>query len=182
MHPPTRPARPPREGAPPLWLKSPSLPRTFVLELLDFVLAHSPAVFLRLPPFQNALSVRMTQLIQAQLQDHLDAGAAGASFAPANFSTFRALLRLACTLLRSYYPLLGPRSGTLVQSLLAGAWAGWGGAGLGAGAGRAWGQGRGGQGRARGEATAPMAAPHLPPRPVPLQACRRGTRCTSASR
>lgn len=55
-------------GAPPLWLKSPSLPRTFVLELLDFVLANSPDVFRRLPPFQNALAVRMTQLIQAQLQ------------------------------------------------------------------------------------------------------------------
>jgi hypothetical protein len=107
-------------GAPPLWLKSPSLPRTFVLELLDFVLANSPDVFRRLPPFQNALAVRMTQLIQAQLQDHLDAGAAGASFATNNFSTFRALLRLARTLLRSYYPLLGPRSGSLVQSVLAG--------------------------------------------------------------
>lgn len=107
-------------GAPPIWLKSPSLPRTFVLELLDFVLTHSSAVFRQLPPFQNALAVRMTQLIQAQLQDHLDAGAAGASFATTNFSTFRALLRLARTLLRSYYPLLGPRSGMLVQALLAG--------------------------------------------------------------
>ena len=58
----------PPAGAPPLWLKSPSLPRTFVLELLDFVLANSPDVFRRLPPFQNALAVRMTQLIQAQLQ------------------------------------------------------------------------------------------------------------------
>ena len=92
-----------------------------MLELLDFVLTNSPAVFRQLPPFQNALAVRMTQLIQAQLQDHLDAGAAGASFATANFSTFRALLRLTRTLLRSYYPLLGPRSGTLVQALLAGA-------------------------------------------------------------
>ncbi|KAL4423762.1 hypothetical protein ABPG75_001063 [Micractinium tetrahymenae] len=107
-------------GVPPLWLKSPSLPRTFVLELLEFLLVNSPAVFRQLPPFQNALAVRMTQLIQAQLQDHLDAGAAGASFATTNFSTFRALLRLARTLLRNFYPLLGPRSGALVQALLAG--------------------------------------------------------------
>lgn len=91
-----------------------------MLELLDFLLANSPAVFRQLPPFQNALAVRMTQLIQAQLQDHLDAGAAGASFATNNFSTFRALLRLTRTLLRNFYPLLGPRSGMLVQALLAG--------------------------------------------------------------
>lgn len=64
----------------------------------------------------------LAQLIQAQLQDHLDAGAAAASFATANFGTFRALLRLARTLLRSYYPLLGPRAGALVQALVAGAW------------------------------------------------------------
>ena len=108
-------------GAPPQWLRSPSLPRTFVLELLDFVLANSPAVFRRLPPFQALLSARMTQLFQAQLQDHLDAGAASAAFATQNFATFRALLRLARTLLRSYYPLLGPWAGMLVQSLLAGA-------------------------------------------------------------
>ena len=107
-------------GAPPTWLKSPSLPRTFVLELLDFVLTNSPAVFRRLPPFQALLSQRMTQLIQAQVQDHLDAGAAASSFATNNFTTFRALLRLTRTLLRSFYPLLGPRSGTLVQSLMAG--------------------------------------------------------------
>lgn len=55
-------------GAPPLWLKSPSLPRTFVLELLEFLLVNSPSVFRQLPSFQNALAVRMTQLIQAQLQ------------------------------------------------------------------------------------------------------------------
>lgn len=107
-------------GAPPTWLKSPSLPRTFVLELLDFVLTNSPAVFRQLPPFQALLSQRMTQLIQAQVQDHLDAGAAASSFATNNFTTFRALLRLTRTLLRSFYPLLGPRSGTLVQSLMAG--------------------------------------------------------------
>ena len=51
----------------------------------------------------------------------IDAGAARAAFATQNFATFRALLRLARTLLRSYYPLLGPWAGMLVQSLLAGA-------------------------------------------------------------
>jgi hypothetical protein len=84
------------------------------------VLLNSPAVFCRLPPFQAAVAQRIPQLIQAQLQDHLDAGAAGASFATASFATFKSLLRLARTLLRNFCPLLGPRSGTLVQALLAG--------------------------------------------------------------
>lgn len=96
-----------------------------MLELLDFMLANSPTVFWKLPPFQDILAVRMTQLVQAQLQDHLDAGAAGASLAVQNFSTFRALLRLARTLLHSYHPLLGLRSGALVQTLLAGRWCSW---------------------------------------------------------
>ena len=107
-------------GVPPVWLKSPSLPRSFVLELLDFVLTNSPAVFRELAPFQSALAARMPQLIQAQLQDHLDAGAASASFAINNFTTFKALLRLMRTLLRSFYTLLDTRSGALVQALLAG--------------------------------------------------------------
>lgn len=73
------------------------------------------------------------------MQDHLDAGAAGSSFATTNFSTFRALLRLARTLLRNFYPLLGPRSGTLVQALLAGGCVGLGGGGVGGGSGeRGW--------------------------------------------
>eukprot|EP00887_Chlorella_sp_A99_P002554 scaffold6.g2554.t1 len=107
-------------GTPAAWLKAPPLPRAFVLELLDFVLTNSPDVFRLLPPFQAALSQRIAAVVQSQLQDYLDAGAASGSFAEKNFPTFRALLRLMRTLLRSFYPLLGPRSGALVQCLMKG--------------------------------------------------------------
>ena len=107
-------------GAPLTWLQSPSLPRSFVVELLDFMLVSSPAIFWQLPPFQHVLATRMPQLIQAQLQDHLDAGAAAAAFAGSNVATFKALLRLARTMLCSFYLLLGPRSSTLVKAVLAG--------------------------------------------------------------
>lgn len=52
-------------GGPPAWLRAPSLPRTFVLELLDFVLSNSPSLFRGLPAFQSALSGRVCQLVQA---------------------------------------------------------------------------------------------------------------------
>lgn len=78
------------------------------------------------PPSLGCACLLPTAHAPGLLQDHLDAGAAGSAFATTNFSTFRALLRLARTLLRNFYPLLGPRSGTLVQALLAGAAGSWG--------------------------------------------------------
>jgi len=57
-----------RAGAPPQWLKTPSLPRTFVLEILDFVLTNSSAIFRSLPAFENTLSVWISQILMSQLQ------------------------------------------------------------------------------------------------------------------
>lgn len=58
----------PLAGAPPQWLKTPSLPRTFVLEILDFVLTNSAPIFRALPAFENTLSVWISQLLMSQLQ------------------------------------------------------------------------------------------------------------------
>lgn len=55
-------------GAAPKWLKTPSLPRTFVLEMLDFVLTNSAQLFRCLPAFENTLSVWISQLLGSQLQ------------------------------------------------------------------------------------------------------------------
>lgn len=107
-------------GAPPTWLKTPSLPRTFILEVLDFALANSSELFMSLPDFQTALSLRISQLLQAQLQDYLDAGAAGAQLASSNFPAFKATLRCIRTLLVRYHTQLGLRCGTLIQTMLRG--------------------------------------------------------------
>jgi len=107
-------------GAPPTWLKTPSLPRTFILEVLDFALANSSELFMSLPEFQSALSLRISQLLQAQLQDYLDAGAAGAQLASSNFPAFKATLRCIRTLLVRYHTQLGLRCGTLIQTMLRG--------------------------------------------------------------
>lgn len=107
-------------GAPPTWLKTPSLPRTFILEVLDFALANSSELFMSLPDFQSALSLRISQLLQAQLQDYLDAGAAGAQLSAANFPAFKATLRCVRTLLVRYHTQLGIRCGTLIQTMLRG--------------------------------------------------------------
>jgi hypothetical protein len=107
-------------GAPPTWLKTPSLPRTFILEVLDFALANSSELFMSLPDFQSALSLRISQLLQAQLQDYLDAGAAGAQLAAANFPAFKATLRCVRTLLVRYHIQLGMKCGALIQTMLRG--------------------------------------------------------------
>jgi len=54
------------------WLRAPALPRPFVLELLDFVLGHSAAVFREIPAFEHALLVRVCMLLTTQLQNLLD--------------------------------------------------------------------------------------------------------------
>ena len=54
------------------WLRAPALPRPFVLELLDFVLGHSAALFRDIPAFEHALLVRVCMLLTTQLQNLLD--------------------------------------------------------------------------------------------------------------
>lgn len=54
------------------WLRAPALPRPFVLELLDFVLGHSAALFREIPAFEHALLVRVCMLLTTQLQNLLD--------------------------------------------------------------------------------------------------------------
>ena len=59
-------------GAECAWLRSPMLPRTFVLELLDFVLGANAATFRASPVFEHALLARVCHLLLAQLHDLLD--------------------------------------------------------------------------------------------------------------
>lgn len=47
-------------------------PRTFVLELLDFVVAENVEVFRSSPVFEHALLSRVCHLLLAQLHDLLD--------------------------------------------------------------------------------------------------------------
>jgi hypothetical protein len=107
-------------GAQPVWLRTPSLPRTFVLEVLDFALCNCDRVFTALPDFESSLSLRLGHVLQAQLQDHLDAGAAGAPLALSSLPALRALLRCVRTVLLRYHRQLGARCGSLIQAVLRG--------------------------------------------------------------
>lgn len=106
-------------GSPARWIKTPSLPRTSSLEILDFALLSSPELFKALPEFESSLSLRIIQLLQSQLQDYLDAvtNSAGAQ----NFHPFKAVLRCIRTLLLLYHERLGARCRGLVMILLKGA-------------------------------------------------------------
>ena len=107
-------------GAPPTWLQTQSLPRTFIMEVIDFALANSSELFMSVPDFQIALSLRISQLLQSQLQDYLDAGVGGGTMATASFPALKATLRCIRTLMVRYHSQLGVRCGTLIQTMLRG--------------------------------------------------------------
>ena len=89
------------------WLRAPALPRPFVLELLDFVLGHSAALFREIPAFEHALLVRVCMLLTTQLQNLLD---------PACDPTLQA--RIGCTgysKMRSFNLRLHSRQGALIR-------------------------------------------------------------------
>jgi hypothetical protein len=113
-------------GAPASWIKIGSLPRTFVLEVLDFALSTNTKVFSRLPHFESALTLRISQLLQAQLQDYLDAAVAGAGgggvggVTPQSAAAFKATLRCIETVLLKYHAQLKNRCATLIHTALGG--------------------------------------------------------------
>lgn len=107
-------------GSPARWIKTPPLPRTSSLEILDFALLSSPELFKALPDFESSLSLRIIQLLQSQLQDYLDA-VSNSGGNPQNFLPFKAVLRCIRTLLLLYHERLGARCRGLVMILLKGA-------------------------------------------------------------
>lgn len=100
-----------------VWLKAPALPRPFVLDLLDFVLGNSAAVFRELPAFEHALLVRVCTLLTTQLQNLLDPACEAALQA----SDLRVVLRTVRTVLHHFYRQLRSKCGVFVETLLAGA-------------------------------------------------------------
>ncbi|DBA68408.1 TPA: hypothetical protein ACH3X2_013711 [Trebouxia sp. C0005] len=98
------------------WLKAPTLPRPFVLDLLDFVLGNSAAVFRTMPAFEHALLVRVCQLLITQLQNLLDP-----TCEPALQSAdLKIVLRVVRTVLRHFYRQLKTKCGVFIETLLAG--------------------------------------------------------------
>lgn len=105
-------------GSPARWIKTPSLPKTFSLEILDFALLSNPKLFLALPGFETSISLRIIQVLQSQLQDHIDAAASKSSLQ--NFAAFRAVLKCIRTVLLLYHSSVGVRCRSLIQILLKG--------------------------------------------------------------
>lgn len=105
-------------GSPARWIKTPTLPKTFSLEILDFALLSNPNLFLSLPGFETSISLRIMQVLQSQLQDHIDAATSKSSLQ--NFAAFRAVLKCIRTVLLLYHSSLGVRCRSLIQMLLKG--------------------------------------------------------------
>ena len=104
-------------GSPARWLQTSSLPnqKTFSLEVLDFALLSHPTLFLSLSAFESSISLRIVQLLQAQLQDHVDAAAKSG-----NFEGFKAVLKCVRTLLLLYHGVAGKKCRSLVHTMLRG--------------------------------------------------------------
>lgn len=98
------------------WLKAPALPRPFVLDLLDFVLGNSAAVFRSIPAFEHALLVRACQLLTTQLQNLLDPACEPAL----QQADLKIVLRVVRTVLRHFYRQLKTKCGVFIEALLAG--------------------------------------------------------------
>jgi hypothetical protein len=105
-------------GSPARWIKTPSLPKTFSLEILDFALLSNPELFMSLPGFESSISLRIIQVLQSQLQDHIDAATSKGS--QQNFAAFRAVLKCIRTVLLLYHSSVGVRCRSLIQILLKG--------------------------------------------------------------
>ncbi len=100
-------------GATPVWLSTPPLPRGFVLELLEFVLAHFAAVFKVLPAFQQSLVIRVSQLLLLQLREGTDASNTAAH-------NLKSVLRGVRTLLKGFHAQLGSQCGVFLEALVQG--------------------------------------------------------------
>ncbi|KAK9834027.1 hypothetical protein WJX81_004391 [Elliptochloris bilobata] len=98
------------------WLRAPALPRPFVLELLDFVLGHSAAVFREIPAFEHALLVRVCMLLTTQLQNLLDPACDPAL----QVSDLRIVLKVVRTVLCCFHRQLRAKAGVFVEGLIAG--------------------------------------------------------------
>jgi len=107
-------------GSPAKWIKTPSLPKTVSLEVLDFTLLSSANIFNALPEFESSLSLRIIQLLQSQLQDLLDAAGPGTSQNAQSFAAFKATIKCVRTVLLQYHPSIGNRCRSLIQLLLKG--------------------------------------------------------------
>lgn len=98
------------------WLKAPALPRPFVMDLLDFVLGNSAAVFRELPAFEHALLLRVCSLLTTQLQNLLDPLAEPALQA----SDLRVTLRAVRTVITQFHRQLRSKCSVFIETLLAG--------------------------------------------------------------
>ena len=98
------------------WLRAPALPRPFVMDLLDFVLGNSAAVFRELPAFEHALLLRVCALLTTQLRNLLDPLCEPALQA----SDLRVTLRTVRTLLQQFHRQLRSKCGVFIETLLAG--------------------------------------------------------------
>jgi hypothetical protein len=98
------------------WLKAPSLPRPFVMDLLDFVLGNSAPLFRELPAFEHALLLRVCSLLTTQLQNLLDPMCEPALQA----SNLRVTLRTTRTVIHHFHHQLRSKCGVFIETLLAG--------------------------------------------------------------
>ncbi|WIA43332.1 hypothetical protein OEZ86_009826 [Tetradesmus obliquus] len=102
-------------GSPATWLKCPSVGRSFVLDLLEFVLLHRPAAFQAHSAFKALLQTKMGPCLA-----ELSVAALDPEVEPASAGEAKLLLRCVGAMLRKHALLLPELAPKMIETLLAG--------------------------------------------------------------
>lgn len=112
---PTLPACLLAAGTAPAWLRCPSPPRTFLLELLEFVLSFRPQPFHSLPQFSALLHSRVCPILEGLVRQGLQAGADATEM-----GDVRLVLKAVGGLTRKHAQLVPAQAAVLLQMVLKG--------------------------------------------------------------
>lgn len=103
-------------GGAPSWLSSPPVPRSFALEILEFILATRAELFVRVDSFNRLLRERVVSLVMVSLNATGSAGSASDEAV----ATHKLLTQTVATLTRKFLGLLPTEGMVFATSLLQG--------------------------------------------------------------
>ena len=105
-------------GGSPSWLSSPPVPRSFALEILEFILATRADIFMRVDAFNKLLRERVVSLVMVSLNATSTRSAGSAT--DEAVATHRLLTQTVATITKKFFTLLPTECMVFLTSLLQG--------------------------------------------------------------
>jgi len=103
-------------GSPAIWLQSPSVPRHFSLELLEFIITQKADLFRTSPDFESALRERICRVLQQLMNEAFDMDSE-----PAKNQAHKFAFKVMAALLSRFYALIPGKISQIWHPLCAGA-------------------------------------------------------------